>query len=112
MQIERGSCDNNFWQARPGAVRNRAQRLGIGVRQVGGLAQKTTAIGCWPATEADRVRSISQALKPVPPVTRETLRSAIRCVLVQERRERTKRILTARQFIDQRRVNSRQPPLK
>src|SRR5262252_917122 len=102
MEIERGGCNNNFWQARSRALRNRAQRLGTGVRQVGGLAQKPTAIGCWPAAKADRFWPISQALNPVPLVARETLRSAKGCIFLQERSKGTKRILIARQLIDQR----------
>jgi len=67
---------------------------------------------CWPAAETNRLRPICQALKPVPPVTGETLRPAIRCILLQKRRKRAKRILTQRQFIDQRGVNIRHPPLE
>ena len=76
------------------------------------LAQKATAIGCWPAAEADWLRPISQVIKPVPPVTRETLRCAIGCILLQEHGKRTKRILTARQLVHQRGVNIRHPPLE
>src|SRR6516165_5267197 len=112
MEIERGGCDNNLWQTRPRAVRYRAQCLGAGRRQVGCLAQKATAIGWGPAAEVDRLRSIGQALKPILPVTREALRCAIGCVLLQERGERAERIGTARQFIYKRGVNIRHPSLE
>jgi hypothetical protein len=109
MEIEGGGYDNNFWQARSRALCNRAQRLGAGRRRVGCLPQKTTAIGCWPAAEADRLRAIGRALKPVLLVTCETLRCAIGCILPQEHGKRTKRILTARP-IHQRGVDIRRPP--
>src|SRR5215472_9229317 len=112
MEIERGGCDNNFWQAHSRALRNRAQSLGAGGRQVGCLAQKPTAFGSWPAAEADQLWPISQVLKPVLPVTCETLRRAIGCILPKEYGKQAKRILTARQLIHQRGVNIRHPPFE